>query len=567
MEYSGRLSYFFRKYSLVRFICAAVIIAIVVCSVVLFGFKNKAVPEIEAIVPPVGSPGDIIVIKGKNFGDVRDMSYVEFSGSKVTASSYISWEDDQIKLILPSNVQDGLVVVGVKNERSKPALFANEVDIPVPVKATVQTTKPVISSLSSNKLGIGALLTIYGNNFGASRGQSKVLFSCDYDRAISTASFITKTLLGNNLVPAGEFDEDYEYWSNNEIRVRVPDGACSGIVVVDNGRERSESVSFTVNATAGTKVYEGKKIYLVQYSADVSDVVTTDVSTITLRCPIPMIIPSQPTLEFTEITPAPILQNYQNCIIHQITKNRNNLPKSVFSQTFVVPVYEVKTDVKAAGVTNYKNMNPLIVEKYTKSDAIIMSEDSAIVELAAEITGKETNAYKKAQLIYSYMIDNYEVLSKVRKNDADPLDLLKKENGDAYDYAVIFTALARASGIPALVDSGILIGQNLSTQVHWWCEIYLGGFGWFPVDVALGDDLEYKKWSDNFDSKAFYFGNMDSHHVVFYRGYNDIKPFAQDNKTVKYPKSFALQSIWEEASSNTAKYSSYWSVPAIKGVY
>ena len=271
-----------------------------------------------------------------------------------------------------------------------------------------------------------ALLTIYGNNFGASRGQSKVLFSCDYDRAISTASFITKTLLGNNLVPAGEFDEDYEYWSNNEIRVRVPDGACSGIVVVDNGRERSESVSFTVNAAAGTKVYESKKIYLVQYSADVSDVVTTDVSTITLRCPIPMIIPSQPTLEFTEITPTPVLQNYQNCIIHQITKNRNNLPKSIFSQTFVVPVYEIKTDVKAAGITNYKNVNPLIVEKYTKSDAIIMSEDPAIVELAAEITGKETNAYKKAQLIYSYMIDNYEVLSKVRKNDADPLDLLKK---------------------------------------------------------------------------------------------------------------------------------------------
>ncbi len=157
-------------------------------------------------------------------------------------------------------MQDGLVVVGVKNQRSKPALFANEVDIPVPVTATVQTTRPVISSISSNKLGIGGLLTIYGNNFGASRGQSRVLFSCDYDRALSTASFITKTLLSQNLVPAGEFDEDYEYWSNNEIRVRVPDGACTGIVLVDNGRERSESVAFTVNATAGTKVYEGKKI-------------------------------------------------------------------------------------------------------------------------------------------------------------------------------------------------------------------------------------------------------------------------------------------------------------------
>ena len=36
------------------------------------------------------------------------------------------------------------------------------------------------------------------------------------------------------------------------------------------------------------------------------------------------------------------------------------------------------------------------------------------------------------------MIEKYAVLDKVRKNDADPLDMLKKSNGDAYDYAVIF---------------------------------------------------------------------------------------------------------------------------------
>ncbi len=566
MEYSGRLSYFFRKYSLLRFICGALILALAVSILFIIGLHHNVAPEIESIFPSVGSPGDIIVIKGKNFGDVRDMSYVEFSGSKVTASSYISWEDEQIKLILPSNVQDGLVVVGVKNQRSKPALFANEVDIPVPVTETVQSTKPVISSLSSNKLAVGALLTIYGNNFGTSRGQSKVYFSCDYDRALSSAAFITKTLLSNNLISASEFEGDYEYWTNNEIRVRVPDGATSGIVLVDTGREKSESINFTVTA-AGSKVYEAKKIYLVQYSADISDVSASDSATITLRCPIPMVIPSQPTLEFTEINPAPVIQNYQNCIIHQITKNKNNSQKSIFSQTFVVPVYEVRTEVKEAGLAANKNINPVLLEKYTKADDIVMSDDPLVTELAQTITGKETNAYKKANLIYSYMLENFSVEGKLRNNDDSPLDLLTQGSGDAYDYAVIFTALARASGIPALVDSGILIGQNLSTQVHWWCEIYLGAFGWFPVDPALGDDMEYKKWSDNIEVSDFYFGNMDSHHIAFYRGYNEIKPFAQDNKTVKYPKSFALQSIWEEASSNTAKYSSYWSVPAIKGVY
>ena len=569
MEYSGKFSYLFRKYTQVRVACFLVVAAIAVSIFLIVGIRNKPVPEIEAIVPPVGSPGDVIVIKGKNFGEARDMSYVEFAGSKLTASSYISWNNDTIKLVLPSNIQDGLVVVGVNNQRSKPALFANEVDIPVPVTQSFQTTKPVISSLSSSKLGIGSLLTIYGNNFGASRGQSKVCFTCDYDQAVSEASFLTNTILTSNIVSASDFDEDYEYWTNNEIRVRVPDGAYTGVVFVDTGREKSDTVEFTVTASAGTKAYNGKKIYLVQYSADVSDVMTSDVSTITLRCPVPVTSPWQPALEFTEIMPVPVLQNYQNCIIHQITKNRNNSPKSVFRQTFAVSVCEINTDVKVSGVGVYKNMNQTLYEKYTKADEVVVSDANEIVALAAEITGKETNAYKKAQMIYNYMLDKYTVLEKVRNNDANPLELLKASEGDAYDYAVIFASLARAAGIPALIDSGILIGQDLTTQAHWWNEIYLAGFGWFPVDVALGDYLDYKRWPDhdNVESAIYYFGNLDSHHIVFSRGFNEIKPFAQDNKTVKYPKSFALQSIWEEASTNTAKYSSYWSVPSIKGVY
>ena len=567
MEYSGKFSYLFRKYTQVRVACFLVVAAIAVSIFLIVGMHNKPVPEIEAIVPPVGSPGDVIVIKGKNFGDARDMSYVEFAGSKLTASSYISWNNDTIKLVLPSNIQDGLVVVGVNNQRSKPALFANEVDIPVPVTQSFQTTKPVISTISSTKLGVGSLLTIFGNNFGTSRGQSKVCFTCDYDQAVSEASFLTNTILTTNTVCASDFDEDYEYWTNNEIRVRVPDGAYTGVVFVDTGREKSDTVEFTVTASAGTKSYNGKKVYLVQYSADVSDVMTTDVSTITLRCPVPVTSPWQPALEFTEIMPVPVLQNYQNCIIHQITKNRNNSPKSVFRQTFAVSVCEINTDVKVSGVGAYKNMNQALYEKYTKADEVVVSEANEIVALAAEITGKETNAYKKAQMIYNYMLDKYSVLEKVRNNDADPLELLKSTEGDAYDYAVIFASLARAAGIPALIDSGILIGQDLSTQAHWWNEIYLAGFGWLPVDVALGDYLDYKRWPDNIESAQYYFGNLDSHHIVFSRGFNEIKPFAQDNKTVKYPKSFALQSIWEEASSNTAKYSSYWSVPSIKGVY
>ena len=569
MDSSGKFSYSLRKYPIVRVLSVVFIISLILGVIYLIGFRTKLVPEITSVVPPVGSPGDLVVINGENFGSVRDMSYVEIAGSKLTASSYISWSNNCIKIVLPANVQDGLLVVGTKEMRSKPALFANEVEIPVPVPAVQQVTKPVITMLSSDKLSVGELLVISGNNFGDSKNQSKVLFTMDCNNKISEADYKNVALLTENMIPASEDDFDYVSWSNTEISVRVPDGASSGLVIVDTGREKSDPKEFVVNTEAGRKEYLNKKIYLVEYTADIADVVTNDISTITLRCPVPFSSPAQPQIEITDVVPEPILVNYQNNLIHQITRSRNNTPKSVFKQNFVLPVFEVRANVNVTKIGNYKNTEKNLLSGALKADTLIPCDDKSVKELCEKIIGKEKNPWSKAKFIYDYMCENFSVLSKVRKGDPDPLDLIKKGNGDAYDFAVICTALLRAAEIPAYTDSGILVNQDLQTQTHWWCEFYIDKVGWIPCDPALGAGLEYKQWTDSdvVDAKNFYFGNMDSHHIMFSRGWSQLKPFSADSKIVQQPRSFALQSIWEEASKDTAKYSSYWSVPVVKGVY
>ena len=569
MDSSGKFSYSLRKYPIVRVLSVVFIISLILGVIYLIGFRTKLVPEITSVVPPVGSPGDLVVINGENFGSVRDMSYVEIAGSKLTASSYISWSNNCIKIVLPANVQDGLLVVGTKEMRSKPALFANEVEIPVPVPAVQQVTKPVITMLSSDKLSVGELLVISGNNFGDSKNQSKVLFTMDCNNKISEADYKNVALLTENMIPASEDDFDYVSWSNTEISVRVPDGASSGLVIVDTGREKSDPKEFVVNTEAGRKEYLNKKIYLVEYTADIADVVTNDISTITLRCPVPFSSPAQPQVEITDVVPEPILVNYQNNLIHQITRSRNNTPKSVFKQNFVLPVFEVRTNVNVTKIGNYKNTEKNLLSGALKADTLIPCDDKSVKELCEKIIGKEKNPWSKAKFIYDYMCENFSVLSKVRKGDSDPLDLIKKGNGDAYDFAVICTALLRAAEIPAYTDSGILVNQDLQTQTHWWCEFYIDKVGWIPCDSALGAGLEYKQWTDSdvVDAKNFYFGNMDSHHIMFSRGWSQLKPFSADSKIVQQPRSFALQSIWEEANKDTAKYSSYWSVPVVKGVY
>lgn len=499
------------------------------------------------------------------------MSYVEIAGTKLTASSYLSWNDNIIRFVLPDSVQDGLVIVGTRDARSAPALFANEIGIPVPVEnnTALSATKPVINYLSSEKAAIGDILVIQGSNFGDTRNQSKVYFTANYNNKIETADLTNIVLLTENMIAANEEDYDYVSWSDTEIKVHVPDGAYSGVVIVDNKKERSEPKAITISQDAGVKSYINKKIYLLQYTADIADVVVSDIASITLRCPLPYVGIAQPHYEMTEVTPAPVLQNYQNNLIHQVTKNKSNTPKTVFSQTFVLPVYEINSSIKAEKISAYKGSDRNMFTLALRPDALVPSGDEKLIELAGEIVGKEKNPYKKAKLIYDYMCDNYKVLSKLRKNDANPLDLIKDKKGDAYDFAVIYTALLRASGIPAVTDAGILVCQDLMTQSHWWCEFYIEKLGWLPVDPAIGGGLDYKKWAEgnNSDSRDYYFGNLDSHHITFSHGWNQLKPFSLDNKIVQQPRSFALQSIWEEASESTVKYSSYWSVPVVKGVY
>ena len=389
MESSGKLNYTLRKYPLVRWVLGIFVIFAIIFGIILFNVKSKPVPIIDSINPPVGSPGDVVVILGSNFGEIRDMSYVEIAGSKLTNSSYISWEDDCIKLVLPANVQDGLVYVGTKDRRSQPVLFANEVDIPVPVPTVRQVTRPVITGLSATKLKVGDVLEIQGSNFGDSKNQSKVYFTIDYNEQIdSNSASQGNNKFNGNMIPASEDDFDYISWSNTEIKVHIPDGACTGPILIDNGKEQSEPKNITIDKSAGWKTFGNKKIYLLQYSADVADIVSNSLdTTITLRCPVPYKTIAQPEIEITEVTPEPVLYDYEKNLIHQITKTGSTDEKLVFNQNFVLPVYEVDVKIDPDKIGNYKNTEKNLLSSTVRPDELIPSNNENIINLAKKIVG------------------------------------------------------------------------------------------------------------------------------------------------------------------------------------
>lgn len=570
MNQDNSSRYFIRKSPAIRFLLWIAFAVAFILGSILFSLRIKDKPVIYSLNPPIGSPGDLVIISGKDFGSIRDTNYVEFGGFKLTSSSYIYWSDTEIKVVLPPNVQEGLVVVGTKNARSKPAFFANTTAAPVAVAQNSLTTQPVITVVSPEKIYPGTLLTISGSNFGSARDRSRIYFSIDREANAAIDESIRSLNDGMDLthINANEDDFDYESWNDNEIKVRIPDGAVSGNFYIETSKGRSAPRKLTIDGRAGTKSFLAPKTYLIQVYVDVEESSGDKDASIILRCPRPFITAAQPSVQITECNPEPVLNDFQHTIIHQMAgTNQKTFGKKRFKQDFAVTVYETRTEVFSQRLNADATVSKNLINIATKPDELVPSDDPDVIALAKQITKGETNNYAKAAMIYNHMMMNFVILNQVRKGNISPLDLIRTKKGDAFDFAVTYTALLRAAGIPALTDSGVLVENDLKTREHWWCEFYLAGFGWIPVDIALASGLDYQPWHKDIEPSQYYFGNLDAQHIVFSRGWNEIKPTAPNNKIVQRPRSYALQAIWEEASGEKIKYSSYWANPVVIGVY
>lgn len=546
---------------------AALLGGVFLCTLFVRHTSHKK-PLITAITPPIGSPGDVIVISGNNFGSQRDTSFVEIAGSRITASGYLSWSNTHIHIALPSNVQDGLVIVETDAGTSEPHFFANKEDIPVVVQTDVRTVRPIISSIYPSEAHIGDSITIKGSNFGNSRGASRVFFSTERS--------------GESLfLCANDVFFDYEYWSDTEIRVRVPDGACSGPLFVETSKGKSTEQEVSLGFSCGKKTYTEQKKYSVQVSTDIQNRAVEENNFVTLYIPRPPVYAAQPAADLAEVSPEPLIKNDPRNVIQHIAlehaKDTANSSRVHVNQQFMVSVLAEQTHIEPANVKPYSQTTTPLYSMYTAADAFVPSAAAKIVTLAQDIAGGVKNPYEKALRIYNYLIDNFKTLGSVRTGSTTVLEALEQKSLDAYDITILFVALCRAQGIPALPISGVLVETNRSTQNHWWAHIYFEQYGWFPVDIALGAGLFPQLFAatpraqdgtvQRDVARNFYFGNLDADRIAFSAGVTTIKPALTQGNTVFKTRTYALQSVWEESTGKKAQYSAFWNNPVVTTVY
>ncbi len=516
------------------------IILIVLYSVISFVTGSR--PEIIKLEPSVAFSGETILIKGKNFGNLNDNSYIIIAGIRPTVSSYLEWTDKQIKLKIPDEVGSGRIFVKSGEKLSNGLLFTNKENIPVIISGPSGPGEPYLQSISSEKGIIGDLLTIKGLNLGSERGSSQVLFSF-------FSSDNTKKLA------CSELDFDYSSWGDHEVSVYVPDGASSGNVQISTDRGLSNSLYFEVTTPYGTKRFNQKRGYQIQYGVSVSNIIAEPGSNIQIW--IPAIEPglSHRNVE-SSFDPEPLWQDYKGLNRYNL-ENMEPWNEYVFSQSQGFDCFAVETDINTSSISSVYDKNRKLVSFYTQEDALVPSRDKIISEVVRSIVGREKNPYFKAKKLYEYLLRRLEYVED--NGSATVMESLNDRKADAYDYAILFTALARNAGVPSRPVAGFLVYGNKLTKNHWWSEFYIKGIGWIPVDPAMGDDMSLSDLPVRESNSDYYFGNIGSQHIAFSRGIIDIKNTNPAGNIISKDKFYSFQTIHEESSTGVDSYKTVWS--------
>jgi hypothetical protein len=124
---------------------------------------------------------------------------------------------------------------------------------------------------------------------------------------------------------------------------------------------------------------------------------------------------------------------------------------------------------------------PEEIKAYLESSLFIQSDHPEIQAKAKEIVSPEDSAMVKAYKLIVWVNKNIQKRPVVSVPNA--LETMRNQVGDCNEHAVLYAALARAAGIPAQVEAG-LVYQNGRFYYHAWNVLYLGT--WITADSVKG---------------------------------------------------------------------------------
>jgi hypothetical protein len=154
----------------------------------------------------------------------------------------------------------------------------------------------------------------------------------------------------------------------------------------------------------------------------------------------------------------------------------------------------IQKAIKNRGVVKYVISTPLPEEDklilpiehekfrpYLKPSASVQSDNKEIVAQSHAILQGEKSALKGVKILTDWVAQE---IKESMTDSFSSLDVLHKKEGECQAHAYLYTALARAAGIPTKVVSGLVYLEGYGFLYHSWAESYIGF--WVPVDPTFG---------------------------------------------------------------------------------
>lgn len=157
------------------------------------------------------------------------------------------------------------------------------------------------------------------------------------------------------------------------------------------------------------------------------------------------------------------------------------------------------------GIEQYDALDPEY-ELYLSSTENVQSSHPEIQDVANQLVGNEENPLRVVREILLFVTRHG---IRGDRPNFDALSALRSRRGQCGAHVALFTAIARAAGVPTRPVSGIdVLRTGTATDgpvngYHMWAEVLLPPYGWIPVDPTsgmfghiLGDRIVMSRGSD-----------------------------------------------------------------------
>ncbi len=169
----------------------------------------------------------------------------------------------------------------------------------------------------------------------------------------------------------------------------------------------------------------------------------------------------------------------------------------VLSLTSRVSTKDYAVDFSTPGGAQKVNREEL---KHFLRSTKLLPTDGIVKATAVEITRGAKTDLEKARAIYEWIVDNTFRNPKTRGCGLGNIRFMLESRdlgGKCADLNALYVGLARAAGLPARDVYGIRVAkselgykslgtstENITKAQHCRAEVYIGGYGWVPVDPA-----------------------------------------------------------------------------------